>query len=395
MKNSLAVWTAGRRSGILEQGEEYVFNYLGDTLDRDAVSLTMPVRLQSWIHKTLHPVFQMNLPEGALLAAIKNALAKIARVDDLTLLRVVGTNQIGRNRFALPEEQSPSFKSSPESLEDILHYPDTGELFNELMHKYAMHSGVSGIQPKVMLDAKDRATVHSASYIVKSWGADYPCLAANEYFCMKVVQRAGLPAPEFYISDDGGLFVMKRFDMTGMGEYVGFEDMCALQGLDTEDKYSGSYERVVKTINDYVSPRYRQIAREQFFSTLALSVILRNGDAHLKNFGVLYADPTEGKTKLAPVYDIVTTTAYISKDVPALTLGGSKKWWDRKMLEKFGLAHCGLSSSRVAGIISKSCNAVSDVKPELQRYVKDNPEFSSIGGNMLKAWEDGLMLRKF
>ena len=390
MKNSLVVWTAGNKSGILEQDEEYVFNYLADTSDRYSVSLTMPVRLKSWTHKDLHPVFQMNLPEGALLTAIKNALAKIARVDELTLLRIVGANQIGRNRFALREEKSPAFKTSPESLEEILCYPDTGELFNELMQKYAMNSGVSGIQPKVMLDAKDRATVHSSSYIVKAWGEDYPSLAANEYFCMKAVQRAGLPVPEFYLSENGRLFVMKRFDITDTGEYVGFEDMCALQGLGTEDKYTGSYERVVKTINDYVSPKYRQIAREQFFAVLTLSVMLRNGDAHLKNFGVLYADPTEGETKLAPVYDIVTTTAYIDKDVPALTIGGTKKWWDRKMLEKFGVAHCGLSVSRIAGIISKSGDAVLNIKPELKRYIKDHPEFSSVGGSMLKAWDAGV-----
>ena len=390
MKNSLAVWTAGNKSGILEQDEEYVFNYLADTSDRHSVSLTMPVRLKSWTHKALHPVFQMNLPEGALLTAIKNALAKIARVDELTLLCVVGANQIGRNRFALREEKSPVFKTSPESLEDILCYPDTGELFNELMQKYAMSSGVSGIQPKVMLDAKDRATVHSSSYIVKSWGEDYPSLAANEYFCMKAAQRAGLPVSEFYLSENGRLFVMKRFDITDTGEYVGFEDMCALQGLGTEDKYTGSYERMVKTINDYVSPKYRQIAREQFFAVLTLSVMLRNGDAHLKNFGVLYADPTGGETKLAPVYDIVTTTAYIGKDVPALTIGGTKKWWDRKMLEKFGVAHCGLSVSRIAGIISKSGAAVLNIKPELKRYMKDHPEFSSVGGSMLKAWDAGV-----
>lgn len=390
MKNSLVVRTAGSKSGILEQDDEYVFNYLADTPDQYSVSLTMPVRLKSWTHKALHPVFQMNLPEGALLAAIKNALTKIARVDDLTLLRVVGANQIGRNRFALPEEESPAFKPSPESLEDILCYPDTEELFNELMQKYAMSSGVSGIQPKVMLDAKDRATVHSSSYIVKSWGSDYPCLAANEYFCMKAVQRAGLPVSEFYLSENGRLFVMKRFDITDTGEYVGFEDMCALQGLGTEDKYTGSYERMVKTINDYVSPKYRQIAREQFFAALALSVMLRNGDAHLKNFGVLYADPTEGETKLAPVYDIVTTTAYTGKDVPALTIGGTKKWWDRKILEKFGIAHCGLSVSRIAGIISKSGDAVLDIKPELERYIKDHSEFSSVGKSMLKEWDAGV-----
>lgn len=392
MKNSLAVWTAGQRSGILEQGEEYVFNYRQDVSDKYIVSLTMPVRLQSWTFKTLHPIFQMNLPEGALLAAVKNALAKIAPTDDLTLLRVVGANQIGRNRFALPEAPSPAFEASPESLEDILHYPDTDELFNELMQKYAMHSGISGVQPKVMLEAKDRITMNSSSYIIKSSGPDYPYLAVNEYFCMMAVQRAGLPVPEFYLSEDGRLFVMKRFDMSDTGQYMGFEDMCSLQGSGTAEKYTGSYERVIKTINSYVSPQYRQTAREQFFSALVLSVIMRNGDAHLKNFGVLYKNSKED-TKLAPVYDIVTTTAYISKDIPALSLAGTKKWWDKKMLLKFGTTHCGLSSTRIDEIIGRLTDAVSDTKPKVEGYIREHSDFSPVGEKMIRAWEDGLMLR--
>jgi hypothetical protein len=60
------------------------------------------------------------------------------------------------------------------------------------------------------------------------------------------------------------------------------------------------------------------------------------------------------------------------------------------MLEKFGVAHCGLSVSRIAGIISKSGDAVLNIKPELKRYIKDHPEFSSVGGSMLKAWDAGV-----
>ena len=59
-------------------------------------------------------------------------------------------------------------------------------------------------------------------------------------------------------------------------------------------------------------------AREQSFGSLVLSVMVRNGDAHLKNFGVLYASPGD-TVALAPVYDVATTTAYIRKDAPALT----------------------------------------------------------------------------
>lgn len=385
MNPTLAVWTGNSKTGFLERGEMYVFNYLPDIGKENAVSLTMPVRLQSWVSKSLHPVFQMNMPEGALLIAIRNAIAKIAGVDDLTILRVTGGHQIGRNRFSLPGAASPCIKEKPESLSEILTYPDAVELFNELMARHALHSGISGVQPKVMLEAIDRATVPSASYIIKSWGSDYPDLAANEFFCMMAAKKAGLPVPEFHLSENGGLFVMKRFDLTEDGKQLGFEDFCSLQALGTEQKYSSSYERVAKSIKDFVSPELLPAAREQFFSTLVLSSMVQNGDAHLKNFGVLYEDP-KGNISLAPVYDIVTTTVYIKKDVPALSLAGTKKWWQPKLLEKFGLTHLSLSPAKIREIIRRNADAVMETSELMQAYIADHPSFSTVGNEMVQIW---------
>ena len=52
-----------------------------------------------------------------------------------------------------------------------------------------------------------------------------------------------------------------------------------------------------------------------------------NGDAHLKNFGLLYTDPTTTDCTLALAFDIVNTTAYISEDVLALDLCGFKSFF--------------------------------------------------------------------
>lgn len=129
-------------------------------------------------------------------------------------------------------------------------------------------------------------------YIVKSWGADYPQLAANEFLCMTAAQRAGLPVPEFHLSENGGLFVMKRFDIAASdGSLLSFEDMCYLQALGAAQKYNSTCERVARTIKDFVSGEFLYEAREQFFASLVLSCMIRNGDAHLKNFGVLYERP--------------------------------------------------------------------------------------------------------
>jgi serine/threonine-protein kinase HipA len=258
---ALAVWAADCRAGLLDRTldrRQYVFAYDQAAEAPDAqVSLTMPVRLESWLSRDLHPIFQMNLPEGALLEAIRRAIAKIAGEDDLTILRVTGGNQIGRNRFSLPEDTSAGIVETVESLDDLLSYQDTEELFHDLVSKYALRSGVSGVQPKVMLDATERGTATVGGYIVKSWGADYPQLAANEFLCMTAAKRAGLTVPEFHLSENGGLFVMKRFDLADSdGSPLGFEDMCSLQALGTAQKYNSTCERIARTIKDFVSGEF-------------------------------------------------------------------------------------------------------------------------------------------
>jgi serine/threonine-protein kinase HipA len=388
---SLAVWAAKVRSGILarERGQEYVFAYSADARTEAQVSLTMPVRVESWVSRDLHPIFQMNLPEGALLEVIRRAISKVVGDDDLSILRVTGGNQVGRNRFSLPGEAFPEISETPESLEELLTYPDTRDLFHELVGKYALRSGISGVQPKVLLDAKERGALSSARYIVKSWGTDFPYLAANEYFCMTAARRAGLPVPEFYLSDNGGLFIMRRFDLTKGGVSMGFEDMCSLQALGTPQKYGSSYERVARSIRDFVSGEHVMPAREQFFATLVLSVMVRNGDAHLKNFGVLYASPGQTVT-FAPVYDVVTMTAYIKNDVPALSLAGTKKWWPRKVLEQFAVTHLTLPVRAIRDVFDRVAEAVSETGRMIPGYVAEHPEFREIGEVMIAQWDQGV-----
>lgn len=387
----LKVWIENTPVGNLEGPDPYVFAYRPDLAASLSVSLTMPVRLQSWTDpRALHPIFQMNLPEGAMLIAVRQAIAKIARTDDLSLLQILGGYHTGRNRFTSADQKPTQPSATPEALDDILKYPDTEELFHDLMDRYLLQSGISGVQPKVMINTRDRTTLRSSSYIVKSWGGDYPNLAANEYFCMTAVKRSGLPTPEFYLSEDGRLFVMKRFDLTEEGGNLGFEDMCVLQGTGTDGKYDSTCERVVKSINSYISPQHRGEAKEIFFQSILLSVALRNGDGHLKNYGVIYDDPMGNNIRLAPIYDVVTTTAYIPRDIPALSLGGSKKWWSKATLRAFGVSHCGLSKSKIEKTFNAVTFAVTETMSDIRRYADEHPEFRNIAAKMEIEWGKGL-----
>ncbi len=388
---SLLVRGGAHRAGLLARvsGRDYTFAYAPDVPASAQVSLTMPPRVQSWNSRDLHPVFQMNLPEGALLETIRRAIAKVIGDDDLAVLGVTGGNQVGRNRFTALDSDMPTAPETEEDLDELLTYPDTRELFHELIERYALRSGVSGIQPKVLLAAHERGSLAAKQYLVKAWGTEYPQLAANEFFCMTAVKKAGLPVPDYYLAENGGLFIMRRFDLDANNAPLGFEDFCGLQALGTAQKYAGSYERVARTLRDFISPEHLQAAREQFFATLVLSVLLRNGDAHLKNFGVVYSTPS-GPVTLAPAYDLVTTTAYLRNDVPALTLDGTKKWWPRQTLERFAVTRLELPVGTVSAVIQRCADAVADTRPLLTAYQAGHPEFAPVGARMLEAWEQGL-----
>ena len=375
----MQVFVNQTETGILSKEEKFIFNY--DAKAKDIVSLTMPIRSESWSSQELHPIFQMNMPEGALREAIKNHFAKIEKMDEMGLLKLIGPYVLGRVKFeslATPVEEL--------RLDDILSSAKEN-LFEELMERFALRSGVSGVQPKLLLTAQNKTTMHFEHYIVKSWQAEYPQLALNEYFCMRAIQHAGLETPEFYLSDDLTLFVMKRFDITDDGKYLGFEDMCVLTGRGTEDKYESSYEEVVRVIKDVVAAPYRKEAIKSLFTALIMNHFLRNGDGHLKNYGVLY-DNDYKDARLAPIYDVITTTCYIKKDIPALRMSDAKLWWKEKTYKTFAKLNCGLTNKEYEEIVDSCMQAVVMTKREMEIYDCDDAAVKLFLEQLSICWKD-------
>jgi len=116
--------------------------------------------------------------------------------------------------------------------------------------------------------------------------------------------------------------------------------------------------------------------------------VLRNGDAHLKNFGIVY-DDVLGEARIAPVYDLVTTTVYLVQDRMALTVNGSTNWPCAKELQRLGETRAGCTPSRVREIFGLIENAVTSVTADVCVYIKAHPEFSTIGERLLQEWQIG------
>lgn len=348
MNNELAVHVLQHNVGrLLKEKGSFVFNYASQDSTK-FVSLTMPVRATSYVHPQLHPIFEMHLPEGYLLSIIKKQFSKLTKTDDFGLLQLLSPSIKGRVHY-----QNNINDSNKLSLDDLLH-PKHPKLFDELLERFAFKSPLSGVQPKILAQIENKATLKLEDYIVKAWGAEYPQLALNEYFCMMTVKFAGVTVPEFYLSDDDQLFIMKRFDINETSCALGFEDMCVLQAKQRDDKYTGSYEQIAKSIKLFCSASYKTNSLQQFFKMVVLNNKLQNGDAHLKNFGLIYEDITQ--IRLAPAYDVVSTTAYITNDIAALTLLGSKKWWRKEFLIRFGTESCELTK-KMANQLYDECEA--------------------------------------
>lgn len=362
MPDNLQVKVSNEKAGsILLENNEYIFDYT--TTHPDAfVSLSMPVRAKSYAHSKLHPIFEMHLPEGYLLSIIKKHFSKITKTDDFGLLQLMAHSIKGR----LTYEANATQEESPLSLDALLH-PKSETLFDELVSRFALNSPLSGVQPKVLAKVRDKVTLPLQEYIVKSWGDEYPHLALNEFYCMKVVQTAGIEVPEFYLSDDNKLFIMKRFDIKDDGSYLGFEDMCVLQARQADEKYEGSYEHIAKSIKTFVSPKHKKKALRDFFKMMVINTLVQNGDAHLKNFGVLYENINS--IWLAPAYDVVCTTLYIQKDIPALHLLGSKKWWSKAFLIRFGKESCELSPNETLSLYDECIEAIHIVVIEIKEHI--------------------------
>jgi len=403
----IKVWTDGAEAGLLDRlGDRdrgSAFAYLPDTAPARAVSVTMPVRLPSWsLPFGLPPIFEMNLPEGFLRERLRLAFAKATGTfDEFDLLSIVGRSQVGRIRYTGAREQL--HEEVPfQSVDEILERRRSGDLFRYLLEKFASFSGISGVQPKVLMRDENAFAdmqhtgrhlsqgYRGATHIVKLWDPnEYPQLAANEYFCLTAARKCGLDVPPFRLAEDGMALVIDRFDLRMDGTYRGFEDFCALNARRTDEKYRGSYETsIMKRFGQFANSTHVPEDTEKLFTLIALNCALRNGDAHLKNFGIVY-DDVQGEARLAPAYDLVTTSLYIAQDRLALTLNGTTQWPAAKELKRLGETRGGATPAKVRQTLELIDEAIRETAKEVQAYRKEHPEFAEIGQRLLQEWESG------
>ena len=371
----LDVEIAGEAAGQLLKHSIYEFRYLDTRANQPAVALLMPPTRPTYQDGDLFAVMDQNLPEGDLYLRLRAMFPK-QQLTQMHLLAVVGSNSIGRLGFRLPGAEP---QAAPRVIDrkTLLGTRYTPEVFDELVRAYlSTGAGIAGMQPKIMVP--DRVTVPVPTIILKAASPSFPGLSANEFLCLTAATHAGIRTPTFDLSDDGQLLLVDRFDITADGARIGFEDIAALMNLRVRDiqsdrKYQGSYQRIADLM------RYLQLPvgdLERFFEQVAFSIMVRNGDGHLKNYGLLYTSAAD--CRLAPMFDVVTTALYrytryeggpeLEDRTLALKLfagkGQTKAYPTTEELLHFGSRICGVAKpervlTRIAEGMQKALRAAS------------------------------------
>ncbi len=365
-------------ASFIKDNKEYLIDYKDFDI-KNSISLSLPNTKRFYTYDfRFPPFFESFLPEGYLYEVFKNILTKeYGYIDDYLIFSKLCANITAPLSF---QSESKALDFDFFTLEDVLEN-DNEDTFSTLLQTFLKKNAISGVQPKTLALLYNKESLNHGEYIIKTWNELYNQLAYNEYFCLKACEYAGLDIPQIQLSKNKKFLVVKNFTITDE-EVLGFEEVLSLMNKNRERKYEGSFEQVAKIIYSFTSEK--RYSLKQYFKMIIMNYLLKNGDAHLKNFGLLYKSDFSF-IKLSPVYDVVNTTSYIFKDKPALTMFGKKVWWGRNELVEFGIKHCLLTKNEAQSLYDESTQAVIQIIDEIEIASKDE-SFAPIARRMIDTF---------
>lgn len=157
-------------------------------------------------------------------------------------------------------------------------------------------------------------------WIVKTPDGRYPGLVANETAMMRLAGEVGIEVPEVHVrhhdqvdelgeglwpSDEDEAYVVRRFDRSP-GRRIHIEDFAQVLGC-----FGAGEEKYRSTVESLAAIAYRgrdRASLREMVRRTVFNLLIGNGDAHLKNWSLIY--PDRKIARLSPAYDLVCTAAY-------------------------------------------------------------------------------------
>ena len=145
-------------------------------------------------------------------------------------------------------------------------------------------------------------------------------LPTNEFAIMRLAKAIGIDVPEVELwprddIDDLGpgvwtsgeplAYVVRRFDRSPGGR-IHIEDFAQVLGRFGAGE--GKYRSMVETVAAIAYRGWDRASLREMVRRSVFNLLVGNGDAHLKNWSLIY--PDRRVARLSPAYDLVCTAAY-------------------------------------------------------------------------------------
>ena len=315
------VWLYEQRVGSITLSEDIIRFQLNDSYIHDANRAVLGLLFEDdlvAIHRSkvrLPPWFSNLLPEGRLREWIAQDKG-VSENQELALLLKVGHDLPGAVRVAEAEIDQKIFDANRREISTDLESDDDS--------KNIWRFSLAGVALKFsMLRKGERFTApgvgEGGDWIVKLPDQRYQNVPLNEFSMMELARKVGINVPEVCLvhrdqltdvpanlwpASEDTAYAIRRFDRTAERGLVHIEDFAQVRGFYPSKKYTGTFETLAALIyRQYDTESLTELARR-----LAFNYVIGNGDAHLKNWSLLYTNPR--RPVLSPAYDLVATAIY-------------------------------------------------------------------------------------
>ncbi|WP_308222580.1 HipA domain-containing protein [Kitasatospora sp. A2-31] len=263
-----------------------------------------------------------------------------------------------------------------------------------------------------MLARGDRLTVpiggELGDWLVKFPDYRHSHVPRNEFAMMSLAGLVGLDVPEVRLvhrdefdglpdrmwpNSEEWAYAVRRFDRSPDPNRtrIHVEDFAQLKDTYPIDKYQSSFETVASyAYRGRDLDSLREVARR-----IAFSVTVGNGDAHLKNWSLIYRDRIT--PSLSPAYDLVSTIPYNpageTEDL-GLKFGGSRRFevvslrtfraMENRLDNRFGKTNVDLPD-----VAAETARRVREQWPVCEDVLESTPDLSS----SIRAWISSMTAR--